>query len=206
MTLKPNFDHLSAIAAIVGLTTAAIGGFTLALPIPANKIWEKLPRSIWPGRILAAICITWAALWLCIMPLGPLMFIREHLWVLLPVAIAAVWIFTPELLTCRAIGGLLVLLPAPMLSAATWHPSPARYIIIVYAYAMIITGMFYIAQPWLLRDHITWSQARRGRARTMASIAIALGLILTICSATVFRVTPQTRTQYTSSPHLISYT
>ena len=139
---------------------------------------------------MAAVCIAWSALWLCIMPLGPLMLIREYLWVLLPVAIAAVWIFTPDLLTCRAVGGLLVLLPTPMLSAAAWHPSPVRYVIIVYAYVMIIAGMFYIAQPWLLRDHITWSQAKPVRARTIASIAVTLGLILTVCAASVFRVTP----------------
>lgn len=188
MTLKPDFDFLPAIAAIVGVITAAIGALTLALPKPANQAWEKLPRSVWPGRILTAICIGWSALWLCIMPLGPLMIIREYLWVLLPVSIAAVWIFTPELLTCRAIGGLLVLVPTPMLSAAAWHPSPARYIVIFYGYAMIIAGMFYIAQPWRLRDHITWAQEKPMRSRTAASLAVALGLVLFVCAATVFHI------------------
>lgn len=188
MTLKPDYDLLSAICTLIGLVTALIGALTLALPTSAGRVWKKLPRSVWPGRILAAVCIIWSGLWLCVMPLGPLMIIREYLWVLLPAAIAAVWFFTPELLTCRAIGGLLVLLPTPMLSAAAWHPSPARYVVIIYAYAMIITGMFYIAQPWILRDHITWSQAKPIRSRTIASSAVALGLILVALAATVFRI------------------
>jgi len=187
MTLKPDFDLLPAIAAAVGLVTAAIGLLSLVRPVPAGRVWKALPRSRLPGRVLAAVCLVWASLWLCVMPLGPLMIIREYLWILLPVAIGAVWILIPELLTCRGIGGLLVLIPTPMLSAAAWHPSPARYVVIVYAYVMLVLGMFYIAQPWLLRDHIDWTQARQARARAIAGIALTLGMALVILSLGVFR-------------------
>ena len=192
MTLKPDYALLSAVSAVIGIATAILGLLTLALPRGATKAWRALPRSVWPGRLLAAVCILWAALWLCIMPLGPLSAIRDLLWLLVPIAIASVWIFTPELLTCRAIGGILVLVPTPMLSAAAWHPSPFRYVVIVYAYAMIVAGMYYIALPWLLRDHITWSLAKPVRSRTIAGIAVALGIFLTILAATAFKALPIT--------------
>ncbi len=188
MTLKPDYDLLAAVSACVGIATAMIGLLTLALPSVATKVWRAVPRSVWPGRLLAAACILWAALWLCIMPLGPLSVIRDLLWLLIPIAIASVCFFTPELLTCRAIGGLLVLVPTPMLSAAAWHPSPLRYVVIVYAYVMIVTGMYYIALPWLLRDHITWSLAKPVRSRTIAITSLVLGLFLTILAATAFKV------------------
>ena len=117
--------------------------------------------------VLAALCLVWSALWICVMPLGPLMIVRDLLWLLLPLAIAAVWIFIPELLACRAAGGLLVLVPAPMLSAAAWHPSVWRYAVILYAYAMIVAGMYYIALPWLLRDHIDWAHRHPRRAKAV---------------------------------------
>ncbi len=192
MTLKPDYDLLSAVSACIGITTATIGLLTLAIPRAAASAWRALPRSVWLGRLLAAVCILWAALWLCIMPLGPLSVIRDLLWLLIPLAVASVCIFTPELLTCRTIGGLLVLVPTPMLSAAAWHPSPFRYVVIIYAYAMIVTGMYYIALPWLLRDHITWSLAKPARSRLIASIAAALGLFLTVLAATVFKTVPLT--------------
>ncbi len=188
MTLKPDYDMLSAVSAFVGITTAIIGLISLFSPQAAAKVWRALPRSVWPGRVLSAVCILWAALWLCIMPLGPLSVIRDLLWLLIPIAIASVCLFTPDLLTCRAIGGLFVLLPTPMLSSAAWHPSPFRYVVIVYAYAMILAGMYYIALPWLLRDHITWSLAKPIRSRVIASSAITLGLFITALSWTVFRV------------------
>lgn len=188
MTLKPDYDLLPAISAIIGIATAVIGLFTLALPRIADKIWRALPRSVWPGRLLTAICVLWAALWLCIMPLGPLSVIRDLLWLLVPIAIASVCIFTPELLTCRAIGGLLVLIPTPMLSAAAWHPSPFRYVVTIYAYVMIVAGMYYIALPWLLRDHITWSLAKPVRSRAIATASVTLGLALIALALTAFRI------------------
>ena len=195
MTLKPDYDLLPAISAVIGITTATIGLLTLALPRGTARVWRALPRSVWPGRLLAAVCILWAALWLCIMPLGPLSVIRDLLWLLVPIVVASICIFTPDLLTCRAIGGLLVLVPTPMLSAAAWHPSPFRYVVIVYAYAMIVTGMYYIALPWLLRDHITWSLAKPVRSRTIAGIALALGLFLIALAATAFKSLPITSVQ-----------
>jgi hypothetical protein len=188
MTLKPDYDLLSGISAFVGIATGTIGILTLAVPSAATKIWRAIPRSVWPGRLLSALCILWAGLWLCIMPLGPLSAIRDLLWLLIPIAIASVCLFTPDLLTCRAIGGLFVLLPTPMLSSAAWHPSPFRYVVILYAYTMVVAGMYYIALPWLLRDHINWSLAKPARSRTIAAAAIALGLFITALSLTVFRV------------------
>lgn len=188
MNLKPDYDFLPQISAFIGVTTLLIGAFTIAVPMTAAKVWRVLPRSVWPGRILAAVCILWSALWLCVMPLGPLSVVRDSLWILIPIAVASVCVFTPELLTCRAIGGILVLLPAPMLSAAAWHPSPFRYVILIYAYAMAITGMYYIALPWLLRDHITWSLRKPMRQKAVALSAVMLGLFITVLSVTVYRV------------------
>ena len=188
MTLKPDYDFLTSISTLVGMLTLLSGALTLALPTRAQRIWKAIPRSVWPGRILSAVCIVWAGLWLCVMPLGPLSIIRDFLWLLIPVATLSVCIFTPDLLTCRAIGGLLVLVPTPMLSAAAWHPSPLRYVVIVYAYAMILAGMYYIALPWLLRDHITWSYAKPIRSRIVASLAVILGAALIGLALTAFRV------------------
>ena len=85
-----------------------------------------------------------------------------------------------------AAGGLLVLMPSPMLSSAAWHPSPWRYVVVLYAYAMIVAGMYYIALPWLLRDHIDWAHRSPGRAKTVAAAATALGILLVVLAFTAY--------------------
>ncbi|MGI5869325.1 MAG: hypothetical protein ACOX9C_07780 [Kiritimatiellia bacterium] len=188
MTLKPDHDALPFIAFAVGAVTALLGILGLAAPSRARKLWTAFPRSVWPGRILAVIALAWSALWICVMPLGPLVFLRNLLWLLLPLAIAATWIYIPDLLACRAVGALLMLVPVPMLSTAAWHPSPWRYVMIVYAYAMIVAGMFYISLPWLLRDHIDWIHRTPQRAKAIAAAASVLGLLLVVLAFTAFSV------------------
>ncbi len=182
MTLKPDSAFLPNISLFIGLLTILPGAFTLALSKKAEAVWRAFPRSVWPGRIISAVCLVWSALWISAMPLGPLMIVRQYLWLLLPLSIAAVWFLIPDLLSCRAIGGLLVLLPAPMLSAAAWHPSAFRYVIIVYAYVMSIAGMFYIAIPWLLRDNLAWLYKKPRRAQVLAFFEVAFGAALIILS------------------------
>ncbi|NLB69706.1 MAG: hypothetical protein GX804_08520 [Lentisphaerae bacterium] len=188
MTLKPDASYLSLISLLIGLITLAPGIFTLIFPGKAVTCLKLFPRSIWAGRVLSTICLIWSVLWICLIPLGPLLFLRQFMWLLLPISILAVWFFIPELLACRSIGGLLVLLPAPMLSSAAWHPSPFRYLVIVYAYAMCIAGMFYIASPWRLRNRISLLCSKPDILKITAIFSSVFGIILVLLSLTVYKI------------------
>ncbi len=176
--LKPGAESLSTICMVFGVLLLALGLPALATPRPVATLWRRFPRSIWPGRVLAALALAWSALWLMAMPLGPLMVIRKYMAVLLVVAIAAVWFLCEELLSCRAVGGLLALSPTLLLSAAQWHPSPLRYIPLIVGYLFAIAGMFVIAQPYHLRDVLHWCAATPGRTRLGGAVLVLLGVLL----------------------------
>ena len=125
------------------------------------------------------------------MPLGSLLDpVLPYLQVLLPLSIAAVCAFLPDLLSCRAAGALLVLLPSPLLSAAQWHPSPWRLLVVAAAYAMAVAGMFVVAKPWLLRDAIAWTTASPRRFRAVSAAFALAALALLACAATAYPVPP----------------
>ena len=169
---------MAALCAAVGAALAAIGLPALAAPRRVAPLWRAFPRSVWPGRILAAVALAWSALWLRAMPLGPVTFLREWLVPLYLVAVPAVWFLCDELLSCRAVGALLALLPSAMLPAAQWHPSPWRYVPLVAGYLFAIPAMFVIAQPWLLRDLLHWGAASAARTRLVGAAVAALALAL----------------------------
>ena len=158
----------------------------LFLPEP----WRRFPRSVWPGRIMAAVALAWAALWLKAMPLGPLDILvmpfpkpfgfLSPLTILVPVALVSVCYFLDELLSCRALGGVMVLVPAPFLSAAQWHPSPWRYVILVIMYAMAVLGMWWIASPFRLRDLLEWGMRSPGRFKGLAIGKMAFSIFLIV--------------------------
>ena len=178
MLLTPTTASLPEIALITGLLTAVPAGFALIAPASAEKWFKKFPRSVWPGRVIMALCVVWAVAWLVIMPFDFLKVLHPYLWIIMPLFIAGTWFFMPELLSCRAFGCLIALAATPMLSSAQWHPSLMRYFVIVYAYVLAVAGMFYIALPYLVRDHITWTFAGPARTRAVSAAFAVLGFIL----------------------------
>jgi hypothetical protein len=85
------------------------------------------------------------------MNLGFLEKYKPLLLVIAPVAFVLIALFMDELLAPRALGGLLLLIPAPILINARWHDSAWRYFAIVSAYLMVIKGMYLVLSPYLFR-------------------------------------------------------
>ena len=181
--LKPGAEALPALCTAIGVVLAAIGIPALAVPEPTARLWRAFPRSVWPGRVLTAIALAWAALWLQVMPLGPLAFLQRHMVVLYVVAVAATWFLCEELLACRAVGGLLALIPSALLPSAQWHSSAVRYIPLVVGYLFAVAAMFLIAQPYHLRNVLLWGAAATERTRLLGAAVTALGAAMLVAAA-----------------------
>jgi hypothetical protein len=186
--LKPDSSALSALALGLGILELLLTLPCIVAPAPMARAWRAFPRSVWPGRLLAAVALVWAALWLQAMPLGPVAPLKRYLPVLTPVAIIAVALLVDELLSCRALGALMVLIPAPLLSAAQWHPSPWRYVVLVAAYVIAVCGMYMVAAPYRFRDALEWATQSPGRLRLLASLEAAFGVLLIVLALTAYRL------------------
>ena len=153
-------SELSIASLLIGLLALTAGGISLAAPARVRAGLAAFPRSIWPGRILAAIDLTWAAYELSLMHLGMFDAWKVHLFWLTPVAIALCVVYLDELLSPRALGGLLLLAAGPVLNAARWHPSDWRLIVTVIAYLWIVLGLVLLLSPWWFRRISIWLTGR----------------------------------------------
>ena len=70
-----------------------------------------------------------------------------------------------EFLAARALGILFLLAAEPLLNAAFFRTESSRLLVTVFAYLLIVIGLFWVTMPYLLRDQINWS------ARTQWSLA-----------------------------------
>jgi hypothetical protein len=143
--------ELSTVALLIGLLALTVGGISLAVPSRVRAGADAFPRSIWPGRILAAVDLVWAAYELTQMHLGPFDAWKVHLYWLTPVAIFLCVKYLDELLSPRALGGFLLLVAGPVLDIARWHPSDWRLVITVIAYLWILLGLTLLLSPWWFR-------------------------------------------------------
>lgn len=162
---------LGALFLVVGLLNLCASGFSMALA-------KSFPRSKTCDRILSTIAFLWAAILIYSLPIDFLSRFRVYVTALVILSIPLSWWLIPDLLGCRAIGGLLVMLPAPVLQIARFCDSDWRLVVIVLMYVFVLLGMTLILYPYHLRDALSWMSAKISRVEAVGAAAVALGLLL----------------------------
>ncbi len=179
---------MSALAVIAWvLGTLAIGGGLVALGAPEMvcRGMEKYPRSVWPGRILLAVDLVWSAYGVTQMHLGGFDAMKVHLYWLTPVLIVIGCLYLDEMLSVRALGGLLLLAAGPMLAAARWQPSAWRLVITVIAYLWIAAGLLWLMEPWWFRRMVA-RMASVAVVRSAGLVKAAVGAALIVLAVLVY--------------------
>jgi hypothetical protein len=171
---------------LLGVVLLVKGLFTLAAREPATRMTRAFSRHVWAGRVLSTLAWIWAGWALYSMPLELLVPIRKAIPLLTLAAIPLTWYWMPELLSCRALGGLMTLFPHPLLLAVRAHPSAWRLTLVILAYTSIVAGMTLILYPYYLRRALDWFAARPERMRLCGTASLLLGALLAALGFTVF--------------------
>lgn len=176
---------LAWISILLGILAAGGGILAIAAPDQTQRKMENYSRSVWPGRILLAVDMTWAAIAVNQMHLGGFDAWKVHLMWLVPVLVVVGAIYLDELLSVRALGGLLLLVAGPILAAARWHPSAWRLVISVLAYLWIIVGLFFVLEPWWFH-RIVLRFKSPGMLRAAGIVKLAFGFALVFLGVLVY--------------------
>lgn len=170
-------SELSIVTWVIGLLTAAGGVMTWLFPAQTRSGWMAFPRSVWPGRLLAAGDLIWAAYEFTLMHLGLFDAWKVHLYWLTPIAIFLCITYLDDLLSPRALGGFLLLVAGPVLDIARWHPSDWRLVIAILAYLWILIGLLFLLSPWWFRRITIWLTGRGdGAVRFIGALNVLFGL------------------------------
>jgi hypothetical protein len=178
--------HLSLQTAgyIAGIFLSLLGLWGLVQPGPSQAAARSLPRSRVAGFVLLTIAFFWSFWLLATMEMGEFSAFRKPLLFILPVGFLLVLRFVDEFLAARALGILFLLAAEPLLDAAFFRTEATRLLVTVFAYLLIITGLFWVTMPYLLRDHINWSARTNGRWRFTHGLAFLYGAAILACAVT----------------------
>ena len=177
---------LTAWSSFLAVLFLVSGGLNLLAVDRAAALAKSFPRSKACDWILSAIAFLWAAALVYSLPFDFLVKIRVYVVLLIIISIPLSWYFMPDLLGSRAIGGLLVLLPAPILQIARFNDSSWRYVVIVLMYVFAILGMVLILNPYHLRDALSWMAAKKSRMTAVGGASAVLGLLLLLLALFAF--------------------
>ncbi len=172
----------------LGIGAAAVAGKWPGLTHPAAvRAWlQAFPRHRLWGRVLAAVDLAASAWLVWDMPESCFTPYRQSLWILAPASGYLVWRYLDELLAPRALGGLLLLVAAPVLDAARFHPSPWRLVMVTMAYLWVVAGLVLVSNPGWFRKWPAPLVATDRRIRLTATAGLLAGLGLVVLGLTVY--------------------
>jgi hypothetical protein len=162
---------------IAGAVLILVGLLGLLEPNSAG-VMQRLPRSRVMGIILLTICLAWTFWLLATIQMGEFSGFRRPLLIALPIGYLLVLRFVEEFLAVRALGILCLLFAEPLLDAAFLRYETSRLLVTVFAYVLIVAGLFWVAIPYILRDQINWSTRSVFRWRCVNAIVLIYGCVI----------------------------
>ncbi|HMG04383.1 MAG TPA: hypothetical protein VK581_02910 [Chthoniobacterales bacterium] len=178
--------HLSLQAAgfIAGLFLLLVSVPGLLKPDLSRRFAQALPRSRAAGFGLLTVDFFWSLWLLATMEMGEFSTFRRPLLIFLPFGFFLVLIFVDEFLAVRALGIFFLLAAEPLLDAAFFRSETSRLLVTVFAYLLIVVGLFWVTMPYLLRDQINWSARTTARWRLTHGFALLYGAAILACAVT----------------------
>ncbi len=168
-------SDLAFVSLISGVIVLAAGLGLALMPQRTANWMRRFPRHVWAGRLLTGICVVWSAVLLLQAGFD---WVDAHRWFVypaIPVAFGLIIVLMDELLAARALGGLLLLVPLPILDSAFMHPSASRLVMTVFAYLLVVCGMVLVWSPYKLRRWVERWLCRPNLARFFGLMGCALG-------------------------------
>src|SRR5213592_465369 len=170
----------------LSLQTAGIiaGAFLILISLPGlfkpdlANVAQRFPRSRIAGVVLVTISLLWTFWLLATIEMGEFAAFRRPLLIALPIGYVLVLRFVDEFLAVRALGILCLLAAEPLLDAAFLRYETSRLLITVFAYLLIVAGLFWVAIPYVLRDQINWSVRSVFRWRCLHALALIYGGVI----------------------------
>ena len=181
MTVK-----LSLLAICMGLFVALVNLAGLLAPDAVAAFARKFPRNTIIGYLLMAIGTVWFVYNVSIESLADFESMKKFLFGLFIAIAIGTCVFVQDFLAVRGLAILMLLFGKLMVDSARWVDTEWRLVMVVWAYLLIVMGMWLTVSPWRLRDFVEYNTATQQRMRVFSGIRFAFGVLVAILGFVVF--------------------
>ena len=177
---------LSTLSILLGLGVSLPQLYGLFKPAQFRETVRQFPRSQTAGYILMAVATIWFLINLNDESISDFASYKRIMLIGFGALGVMTCIYVSDFLAVRGLAVVFMLLAKFMLDTARWVDTEWRLVIVVWAYLMILAGMWFTISPWRARDLIHWATANEGRIRVTSGIRLAFGVFILLLGLTVY--------------------
>lgn len=176
---------LTAATLISGLLLILLGAPLLLNHSGYAAVLKAFPRSTTAAVLFFGAGAAWFlyAIW----HLSPADFGEYRTYLFIGFLLVAILSYkcVPDFLAVRGLATIVLMGAMPLLQAAYMeYDKPQRLLMVTAVYVALASAIWLGAQPWRLRDFLTWLFAQPGRSRGIGGALAAYGVILSVVAFT----------------------
>ena len=180
---------LSILSILLGLGVSVPQIYGLTRPARFAVAVRKFPRDLPAGIVLMLLATAWFIWNVNIEPIADFSAYKNAMMIGFAAVGVLACIFVQDFLAVRGLAVLLLLLAKLMVDTGRPHlgQSVWVYVIQLWAYVLVIAGVWFTVAPWQLRDLLNWATATENRIRIGSSIRLAFAVFILLLGLTAFR-------------------
>jgi hypothetical protein len=180
---------LSLLSILLGAGMSVPQIYGLTKPAQFAAAARKFPRSLPVGCILMLLATAWFVWNVNVEPIADFSVFKPYMiGGFIAVGVLAC-IFVQDFLAVRGLAVLMLLLAKLMVDTGRPHLGDSSFVLViqVWAYLLVVAGIWFTITPWKLRDILNWATATEDRIRIGSIIRLAFAVFVLLLGLTAFR-------------------
>ena len=181
--------NLSLLSILLGVGMSVPQIYGLAKPAQFAAAARKFPRNL-PAGIVLMLLATAGFVWnVNVEPIADFSAYKPVMMIGFTAVGVLSCIFVQDFLAVRGLAVVMLLLAKLMVDAGRPHLGQTSwvYVIQIWAYLLVIAGIWFTVAPWKLRDILNWATANESRIIAGSSIRLAFAVFILLLGLTAFR-------------------
>jgi hypothetical protein len=181
--------RLSLLSILLGVGMSVPQIYGVAKPAQFAAAVKKFPRNLPAGIFLMLLGTAWF-LWIVNQePIADFSAFKPYMMAAFAAVGILSCIFVQDFLAVRGLAVVALLLGKLMVDTGRPHLGESSWVLLIqlWAYVLIVAGIWFTIMPWKLRDLLNWATATEARIKIGSGIRLAFALFVVILGLTAFR-------------------
>src|SRR5215469_4040596 len=180
---------LSLLSILLGLGLGLPQVVGITQPAKLSAAVKRFPRNLPLGIMLMLLGTAWFVWNVNIEPIADFSAFKPYMMIGFAAVGLLSCVFVQDFLAVRGLAVVFLLLGKLMVDSGRPHlgESPFVLVIQVWAYVLVLAGIWFTITPWKLRDFLDWTTATESRTRMLSGVRLAFAAFIVILGLTAFR-------------------